>query len=134
MLTPKVLIVDDDPLTLKAMKMQFENSGFTVKTTQDGDDTLKLLKSWIPSAIILDILMPKKDGYQVLGAIKSDPKLKGIPVIIASNLSQEKDITRGMDLSAAEFIVKSDMSLADLVGQTLYYIKMSAHGQKTLAN
>ena len=116
---PKVLIVEDDTLILKAMKLKYAAKGFLIKTASDGVEALKILKKWVPSVVILDILMPNKDGYEVLKEIKSDEKLKGMPVLIASNLSQEKDISKGMNLSAAEFFVKSDLSLDDLLAKTI---------------
>ena len=130
---PKVLIVEDDGLLLKAMQLQFERSGFKVRAATDGEQALKQLKTWIPSDVVLDILMPKKDGFEVLEAIKNNPVLKGMPVIIASNLSREKDQVKGLKLSAAEYIVKSDLSLAELVSKTAYHIGMSAHGRKSVA-
>lgn len=134
MSAPKVLLVEDDKFVLKAMKMQFEAAGYTVKTAENGEKAIKVLNKWIPSAVILDILIPKRNGYEVLKKIKTTPKWKGIPVLVASNLSKESDKNTGIDLSAAEFIVKSDLSLSDLVKKTSYYINMSAHGQKTLSS
>lgn len=128
----KVLIVEDDKLIQKAMKIQFEIEGFVVKIAEDGTKAMQVLKKWTPSAVILDILMPKKDGYEVLKEIKCDPKLKGMPVLIASNLNQEDEILRGIKLSAAEFYVKSDMKISELIEKTKYYIKMSTHGKKTI--
>jgi len=132
MLKPKVLLVEDDLKIQKAMKMQFQDSGFLVKTALDGVEAIDTLKKWTPSAVILDILMPKKNGFDVLAEIKSNPDWKGIPVLIASNLGQEKDISKGINMSAAEYIVKSNLSLEDLIKKTLYLIKMSDHGKKTL--
>ncbi len=131
---PRVLLVEDDKFVLKAMKLQFESVGYIVKTALDGEKAIKVLNRWIPSAVILDVLMPKMDGYEVLKKIKSTPKWQGIPVLIASNLNSESNINRGIDLSAAEFIVKSDLSLDDLVKKTSFYINASAHGQKSLLN
>lgn len=129
---PKVLIVEDDKLIAKAMSIQFRNANFKVKIAENGNEALEILNKWVPSAVILDILMPEKDGFEVLTEIKRIGKLKGMPVLIASNLDQEKDILKGIKLSAAEFFVKSNMDLTELVKKTLYYIKMSDHGRKTL--
>jgi CheY-like chemotaxis protein len=132
MIKPRILLVEDDSLILKAMTLQFTSAGFLVKSTKDGGRALQILSTWIPTAIILDILMPKVNGYTLLSKIKADPRLKGIPVLIASNLSSEQDLAKGYGLSAAEFIVKSDLDLKDLVSKTNYYIKMSDHGRSTL--
>lgn len=130
---PKVLIVEDDRLLLKAMKLRFGQSGYQVKTAADGRQALKTLKTWMPSVVVLDILMPQKDGYEVLKAIKAHPEWKGIPVIIASNLNQEKDRLKGAELSAAEFFVKSNLSLDELIKTTSYHVGVSAHGRKTIS-
>lgn len=129
---PSVLLVEDDELILKAMKSEFVKSGFVVKTATDGVQALKTLSTWIPSAVVLDILMPKKNGYEVLEKIKSEEALKGMPVLIASNLSQESDLQKGSKLSAAEFFVKSDIALSELIEKTLYYIRMSTHGKRSI--
>ena len=129
---PKVLIVEDDKLIAKAMSIQFKSANFKVKIAKNGDEALDILNKWVPSAVIRDILMPEKDGFEVLTEIKKTEKLKGMPVLIASNLNQEKDVLKGIKLSAAEFFVKSNMDLQEIVRKTLYYIKMSDHGRKSL--
>lgn len=128
----KVLIVEDDKLIQKAMKMQFKKEGFMVKTANDGVEAMKILKTWIPSAVILDLLMPNKDGYQVLREIKNNQELKGMPVLIVSNLNQEDQIMKGINLSASEFFIKGDMSLKEVIRKTLYHINVSTHGKKSV--
>jgi CheY-like chemotaxis protein len=129
----RILLVEDDHFLLKVMRLKFEKSGFLVRTAESGEQALQLMKTWIPTAVILDILMPGMNGYDVLKIIKTTPEWRGIPVIIASNLSGERDVNKGMDLSAAEFITKSDLSLEELVDKTMFFIQMSAHGQRFLA-
>lgn len=127
---PRVLLVEDDHFLLKIMRLKFQESGYIVRTAESGEEALTVMRKWIPWAVILDILMPGMNGYDVLKTIKSDPQWRGIPVLIASNLSGERDMEKGMDLSAAEFITKSDLSLEDLVDKTGFFIQMSAHGQR----
>lgn len=111
----KVLIVEDDKFISKAMKYKFEEAKFIVNLTRTAEEGLELLKKWIPDVIILDILLPGIDGYEFLRKIKSDEKYKDIPVIVASNLPESEDGTRG----ATDYIVKSDLDLDELVKKAL---------------
>jgi DNA-binding response OmpR family regulator len=89
----------------------------------DGDETLKLLASFTPDLILLDLVMPKKDGFATLSEIKANPKWSKIPVLIASNLGQTEDINKAKSLGATDYIVKADMSLEDLIVKINHLIK-----------
>lgn len=115
----KVLIVEDDKYIVKAMTMKFKDSDFMVKSTYTGEEALILLKEYLPDIIILDIVLPGIDGYEFLKKVKSNDKLKNIPVIVASNLNQDEKKTAG----AIEYIVKSDLDLDELVKKTIKNIK-----------
>ena len=99
--------------------MQFKAKKFMVKAVLNAEDGLELLKIWIPDAIILDILLPGIDGYEFLKRVKSNKKLKNIPVIVASNLAQDEEKSKG----AIEYIVKSDLDLDGLVKKALRNVK-----------
>ncbi len=109
--SPKVLIVEDDQFVLKVMVLKFTESGFTVKQSVTAEGALTILKRWLPDAIILDILLPGIDGYAFLKIIRTDTRLKNIPVIISSNLDEDKD----SDIKVSEYVVKSNLDLDDLV-------------------
>lgn len=111
----KVLIVEDDKFISKAMKYKFEEAKFIVKLTRTAEEGLEILKKWIPDVIVLDILLPGIDGYEFLRKVKSDEKLKDIPVIVASNLPEDEEGTAG----AIDYIVKSDLDLDELVKKTI---------------
>jgi len=115
----KVLIVEDDKYIVKAMTMKFKDSRFIVKSTYTAEEGLIILKSFLPDVIILDIILPGIDGYEFLKKVKSNDKLKDIPVIVASNLNQNENKTTG----AIEYIVKSDLDLDELVKKTIKNIK-----------
>ena len=119
----KVLIVEDDKFILKAMTLKFESVGYTVKCAQTAEDGLVTLNSFEPNAIILDLLLPGADGYYFLNKVKNNDKFKDVPVIIASNLSDDTDIKKAMDLKASDYIVKSDLELDDLVQKISKYTK-----------
>ena len=111
----KLLIIEDDKFMANAMRVRFSEDGFDLKLASNGEEALEILKTFIPRVIIVDLMMPKMDGFETLARIKAQDNLKDIPVIIASNLGQEEDIKRGKNLGAVEYVVKSNLSLDDMV-------------------
>lgn len=111
----KILVVEDDTYLANAYRVKLTKAGFEVKNAFDGDEALNLLQSFAPDLILLDIVMPKKDGFATLQELKANEKWKNIPIILASNLSQKEDREKGMQLGASEFFVKTDFTLNDLV-------------------
>ena|SRR3990167_6036868 len=111
----KVLIIEDDKFIVKAMKYKFEDAKFQVKTFSSVEAGLKLLAQWTPDVIILDILLPGTDGFAFLRETRHNPKLKNIPIIVASNLPEDTDIEPGENTGYTEYIVKSDLDLEELV-------------------
>ena len=111
----KVLVVEDDAFLIKAYQVKLTASGFDLQVAKDGDEALETLKSFKPDIILLDLVMPRRDGFSTLEEIKKQDDLKQIPVIVTSNLAQKEDIDRVRALGANDVITKSDMSLEDLV-------------------
>lgn len=111
----KILVAEDDKFLANAYRIKLQKAGFEVKITNDGQETMNTVRSFMPDLIILDLVMPVRDGFSVLEEIKRDAGLKAIPVIVASNLGQKEDVDRGMKLGASDFIVKTDMSLDKLI-------------------
>jgi DNA-binding response OmpR family regulator len=105
----KILIAEDDKFLLNAYRVKFSKAGFEIKIVSDGEEALEALKTFVPDAMLLDLVMPKKDGFAVLEAVKADANLKKIPVIVASNLGQKEDIERAQKLGANDYIIKSDI-------------------------
>ena len=89
----------------------------------DGEEALRILRDWVPDVILLDLIMPKKDGIAALGEIKKNPEWKNIPVLVASNLGQKEDIDRGNQLGAAGYIVKNNMKIGGLVDKIKSVLK-----------
>lgn len=105
----KILLVDDDPLLIRMYQKKLENDGYDVQTADDGDVALEHVKSFHPDLILLDIMMPKVTGYDVLKTLKSQAETKNIPVILLTNVgSSEQDVERGMELGAVAYIVKAE--------------------------
>lgn len=111
----KILVAEDDQFLSQAYRLKLTKAGFDVKVAVDGQDTLNLLKSFTPDIILLDMVMPVKDGLTALREIKADEKLKNIPVIVTSNLEQKEQIDQGFHLGAVDYVIKSNISMDDLL-------------------
>jgi len=118
----KILIAEDDKYLRNAMRVKLEKSGFTVITVGDGQEAIDQIKASIPALVVLDLLMPVKDGFTVLQEIKNDPAAQKIPVIVASNLGQKEDIDKAMHLGAIDYIIKTNMTLGELVEKITKFI------------
>ena len=119
----KILIAEDDQFLCKAMTTKLTKEGYEVKIALDGVQLMEMLKSYFPNLIILDLLMPKKDGFEVIKEVKADPKLKNIPILIASNLGQSSDIQQVLALGATDYLIKSEFTLESLVQKIKNIIK-----------
>lgn len=112
-----LFLAEDDPLMSRMYERAFKLSGFNLEITFDGEDAINTLKSMPqkPTIILLDVMMPKKSGFDVLREIKADPNLKNIPVILLTNLAGEKDAEKGLELGAVLYLVKSQYSPKETV-------------------
>jgi len=111
----KILVAEDDKFLGNAYRIKLTKAGFEVQLATDGQEALTALQTFIPDLILLDLVMPVKDGFAALEEIKANDKLKAIPVIVASNLGQKEDTDRALKLGAKDFVVKSDLSLDVLI-------------------
>lgn len=111
----KVLIAEDEISLLEMFSSIVENSGnYKIAKAVDGEDVIKKIIDDCPDIVLLDIMMPKKDGIDVLIDIKSNPKTKNIPVIILSNISDKNQIEKAIDLGASDYLIKSNIHLKDI--------------------
>ena len=113
----KVMIIEDDHFLSSLMKARLEKEGFIVTQSFDGEEAIQTLKKELPSLIILDLIMPKVTGFEVLKMISIKPQLDKVPVVILSNLAQDSDIQKAQELGAKEYFVKVKISIDDLVGR-----------------
>lgn len=111
----KIMIVEDDRFLSFLMKARLEKDGFVVLQVFDGEEAIQLLKTETPSLVILDLIMPKVTGFEVLKMISVTPQLSKVPVVIVSNLAQDSDIEKARELGAKEYFVKVKVSIDDLV-------------------
>ena len=104
----KILIVEDDPLMSRLYQKIFTFEKYEVETASDGEEGLDKVRKSKPTLILLDIMMPKMNGLQVLEKLKADPDLKKIPVVMLTNLAGQKDAETALAKGAVKYIVKSE--------------------------
>ncbi len=111
----KVLIVEDDKFLRDLIVQKLEKEGFEVVQAIDGEEGTKMAKEHMVGLILLDLILPGIDGFEVLKRIKEDSETKGIPVIILSNLGQKEDVERGLRLGAQDYLIKAHFTPGEIV-------------------
>lgn len=102
----RILVVDDEPVIVRLMEFVLEKQGYTVRTAADGDEALRVVGEYQPDLIVLDVMMPRKDGYTVAETIRSDPDLARMPIIMLSAKAQDTDVEQGMAAGADIYLTK----------------------------
>jgi len=113
----KIMIVEDDVFVMDIYQTKLAQEGFEVLSATNGMEGLKKLKAMteLPDLMLLDILMPYMDGLEMLAEVKKEEKLKNIPIILLTNLSQKNDIDTGMGLGANDYLIKSHFTPSEVV-------------------
>ena len=117
----RILILDDEPNIVRSLDFVLKKEGYDVSIAEDGDQALTMIRGSKPNLLILDVMMPKKNGYDVCREVKSDPALRDIYVLILTAKGQEADLEQGLAQGADEFITKpfSPMMIAARVKELL---------------
>ncbi len=118
-----ILIVEDEEFLVRAIKDNLVSEGYTVSVAMDGDAVFDEIKKKKPSLILLDLLLPKKNGFDVLRDIKADPEWQLIPVIILSNFGDDSEIKRGLELGASDYFVKSQHPIQEVMDKVKEYLQ-----------
>lgn len=113
----KILFIEDEPTLQKAVGEILTQEGFKIFGALDGEKGLELIKEEKPDLVLLDLILPKKDGFEVLKEIKESEELKDIPVIILTNLEGIGDVKRALSLGATTYLVKANYELDDVVNK-----------------
>ncbi len=113
----RILVVDDEPLVTKALVDKLNAENFIVDSAANGEEALTKVSQIKPDLILLDIIMPKLDGISVLRKLKDSPETNNIPVIILSNLYDDKKIEELLKNNNTEYLIKVDHSLNDIIGR-----------------
>ena len=118
----KILIAEDEDILCKVLEEKFEDENFKVITASTGDIVIDLARKNKPDMILLDILMPKLNGIDVLAKLKKDDSLKSIPVIMISNLNEDQKIEEALKLGAVDYLVKTDHPIKEVIEKVNKYI------------
>lgn len=118
----KILLIEDDKYIFRAYKDGLEHAGFEVIGASDGSEGVSEAKDKKPDLILLDLILPIKNGFEVLEEIKMDDATKNIPVIILSNLGQESDVAKGNALGAEDYLIKSNYSMKEVIEKVKFQL------------
>ena len=113
----KILLIEDDPFLSEMYVAKLSQSGFKTEIAADGKKGMEKIKTSRPDLILLDIVLPKIDGFEILKKIKKDSKLKKIPVILLTNLGQKNEVEKGLTLGADEYIIKAHFTPTAVVAK-----------------
>jgi len=113
----RILICEDEEFLVDAYRTKLAGTDFEVDIARDGDEALEKVDSFQPDLIILDLVMPKRNGLEVLRELKSSEKTNRIKIIIASNIDKSQTLKDAMELGAKEYFIKSSISIHDLIGK-----------------
>jgi len=119
----EVLIIEDDSLLLKTYKNKFSKEGIPFVVATDGQEALDFLNHAPPAVVLLDLMLPKLSGFEVLEALRKKKSWEKVPIIILSNLNQSEDIKRGKELGATDYLIKADIKIQDIVTVVKKYLK-----------
>jgi DNA-binding response OmpR family regulator len=111
----KVLLIEDEEMLANMYEVKFQNEGFEVIKALDGATGLDLSKTTNPDFVLLDVIMPKMDGFSVLKSMREDEKTKNLPVMLLTNLGQDEDVQKGKELGAVGYLVKANVTPAEVV-------------------
>lgn len=118
----KILIIEDDEHISKVYEMKFSKEGYETIFATNGEKGLEKISMEKPDLVILDLMLPEKNGFFVLEEIKKNPELVSIPVLVISNLGQQPDKDRALALGAKEYMVKVNFSMQEVVERAKSYL------------
>lgn len=111
----RVLLVEDDVFLASIYQKKFEMEGYKISVAEDGEKGLADAKKKKPDIILLDILLPKLDGFAVLEQLKADASTKNIPVVLLTNLGQKDDVEKGLEAGAADYLIKAHFKPSEII-------------------
>lgn len=118
----KILFIEDDPLIVKIYTTRLIADGYQVISADNGEAGLKLAEAELPDLVVLDIMMPKMDGFGVLAKLRVNEQMKTRPILVYSNLAQEEEIARAKQMGATEFVIKANLSPTEMVAKIKQYL------------
>jgi DNA-binding response OmpR family regulator len=110
----KVMIVEDDTVLANALSTVLQNEGYELSLATDGEEAERMILQELPDLILLDLLLPIKNGFEVLKVMRQNPSTKDISVVILTNFEQETSISEGKKLGAKDYIVKANVDIQNI--------------------
>lgn len=111
----KILVVEDDKFLRELIAQKLLKEGYDIVQAVDGEKGLKSVKDEKPDLVLLDLILPGIDGFEVLAKVKEDPVLSAVPIIILSNLGQKEDIERGLKMGANDYLIKAHFTPSEII-------------------
>jgi len=118
----RVMIVEDDTVLANALSLALEDQGYQISLATDGEEAERMIIQEVPDLILLDLLLPIKNGFEVLKVVRQNPNTKDISVVILTNFEQETSVDEGMRLGAKDYIVKANIDIKDVPGIVKKYL------------
>jgi len=119
----KILLVEDDQFLIDIYGTKLKEAGFVVKVIEEGEQVLPTLKEDRPDVLVLDIVLSHVDGWEILKMIRQDKTLKGLKIVVLSNLGQKSEIEKGLRLGAAKYLVKAQHTPSEIVKEIKTVLK-----------
>jgi DNA-binding response OmpR family regulator len=120
----KILVIEDDLFLRRIINKKLLKEGYSVIEAIDGEKGLKAVKEEKPDLVLLDLVLPEMDGFEILDKIKKDPAVSKIPVIVLSNLGEKNDIERGLKTGAADYLVKAHFTPGEIIDKIESVLKI----------
>ena|SRR3989338_756988 len=117
-----VLVVEDDDFIRDLFVTKLSSLAYNVETAKDGQEALAKIKTLKPSLVLLDLVLPKMDGFEVLGLVRDDPALISIPIVVLSNLGEPKDIAKAKGLGARDYIIKANYTPSEVAEKIAEFV------------
>jgi DNA-binding response OmpR family regulator len=117
----KILIVEDEAILSGVLKDRFEDDGWKVSIAVDGEVAMAAIKGGKFDLVLLDLIMPKKDGFEVLKELRSEPEFKDLPILVLSNLGGDEDIKKALSLGATDYFVKTQHPVSEILEKARVY-------------
>lgn len=115
----KILLIEDDPLLIDIYSNKLKQSGFEVQVVEQGEKAIAAMEADKPDLVLLDIVLPRVDGWDILTTLKAKKELKDIPVVILSNLGQKEEIEKGLNLGAVKYLIKAHYTPSEIVEEVI---------------
>jgi DNA-binding response OmpR family regulator len=119
----KILVIEDDKFLRELISQKILKEGYDVSEAVDGEKGVEATKKERPDLVLLDLILPGIDGFEVLARIKADPEISNIPVIILSNLGQKDDIEKGLKMGAIDYLIKAHFTPSEIIQKVAMVLK-----------